>query len=145
LAYPKWSVKILSMQVLLTSGIISQSSRTVALRSFSIVSSTFAIVSSETDGRPERCSYLNRVCLSYSGNFEGNMFTYFFVFWFCIGRVLAKGRTPIRGVLRNAYMGLFQRLFCELEEPREPNLSKWKKMKFTICYIIWTRELNELL
>ena len=49
-------VKILWMVVLLTSGIISQSSRTVTLRSFSISASTFAIVSSETDGRPERCS-----------------------------------------------------------------------------------------
>jgi hypothetical protein len=44
------------MHVFLTSGIISQSSRTVTLRSFSIVSSTFAIISSETDGHPERCS-----------------------------------------------------------------------------------------
>lgn len=34
----------------------SQSSRTVALQSFIIVSSTLAVVSSETDGHPERCS-----------------------------------------------------------------------------------------
>jgi hypothetical protein len=48
-----------SMQVLLTSGIISQSSRTVTLLSFSIVSSTFAIVSSETDGCPSRITERN--------------------------------------------------------------------------------------
>lgn len=42
------------MEVLLTSGIIVQSSRTITLRSFSIVSSIFTIVSSETNGHPKR-------------------------------------------------------------------------------------------
>ncbi|GFV51463.1 hypothetical protein TNCV_844021 [Trichonephila clavipes] len=41
---------------LLTSGIISQRSRTAILLSFNNASSAFAIVSSETDGYPERCS-----------------------------------------------------------------------------------------
>lgn len=56
LAYPKLSFEILSTEVLLTSDFISLSFRIVTFRSFSIVSATFAIVSSKTDGCPERSS-----------------------------------------------------------------------------------------
>lgn len=60
----KRSVQMLAMVVLLTSDIISLSSRTITLRFFTIVASTFAIVLSGTDGFPKRCSLWMCVCPS---------------------------------------------------------------------------------
>lgn len=64
IVYYKWSVKILSMLFLLTSGIISKTSRTVPLRPFNIVSSAFAILLFETNGCPQCHSSWTSVCAS---------------------------------------------------------------------------------